>query len=279
MNTSKLLPVATMGAVLLLNGCFSTLNDRCQATQTECYERCDTFCDPWWGCWEECAPVCQDYCVDYVGSDQCGSNYDCNAGEVCTDYGVCRSGDGGNAGSLCSPCNTDNDCGERDAMCVTFGSDMDAFCGRICGVDNDCPQGYSCVEAGSSRQCVPTVGACGDGPKGQCRNDDECLGELVCVDAECVPPEPTSCTTSAQCATGETCIDARCRSICTATTDCQSDEVCQGSQCIPLPPAECSVSADCGSATALCVDSKCLTRCVDNDDCESGETCNGTYCE
>lgn len=267
--------------LLTLSGCFSSVRGDCVATQTECYDRCDTYCDPYWGCWQECYPICSSYCVEYVGSNQCGSNYDCPSGQVCTDYGVCRDGNGGNAGSLCSPCNTDNDCGERGAMCVTFGGASDAFCGRACEGNRDCPSGYSCVNANGSGQCVPSVGECGDGPQGECRTDSECLGDRVCVDNQCVAPTTPQvpCTTSAQCPTGQTCIDAFCRGTCTTNSQCRGDETCVANQCIPAPEPECSVATDCGASGFLCVDSACVARCTDNTTCLAGQTCNGVFCE
>lgn len=287
MRTRFLLPIAASSLTLLLSGCLSSLNDNCQATQTECYDRCDTYCDYFWGCWDECFPVCGEYCVDYIGSNQCGSNWDCASGEVCTDEGLCRPGDAGNAGSLCDPCRKDSDCGERGSKCVTFGSDSEAFCGRACDTSRDCPTGYSCVNASGGGQCVPSQGDCGDGPQGQCRVDSDCLGGKVCSNRQCVDPttpepepeEPTSCTTSAQCDSGETCIDSFCRGTCTTINDCRGAELCVSGQCIPAPEPECTVANDCGASGFLCVDSTCVARCTDDSVCAAGQTCNGVYCD
>ncbi|MBM4396475.1 MAG: hypothetical protein FJ087_12405, partial [Deltaproteobacteria bacterium] len=62
--------------------------------------------------------------------------------------------------TLCTACVADADCMIPGALCVALPEGR--FCGRACGNDGDCPEGYSCQAAGGgpAQQCVPTSGTC-----------------------------------------------------------------------------------------------------------------------
>ncbi|MCC6873868.1 MAG: hypothetical protein IT378_06095 [Sandaracinaceae bacterium] len=68
-------------------------------------------------------------------------------------------------GGLCSYCDSPNDCGGPNNLCV-FRNDGYAFCARDCSADpGSCGAGYSCAaittRTGTVHQCVPNAGTCG----------------------------------------------------------------------------------------------------------------------
>jgi len=75
--------------------------------------------------------------------------------------------------SLCTPCDTDADCGSSDAAldarCVSYGP-AGSFCGSPCTGDAECPGGYACDDVplpggASTKQCVLQEGLCPCSPR------------------------------------------------------------------------------------------------------------------
>lgn len=116
---------------------------------------------------------CSAGCVsdnDCLPSEQCdveqrqcftpgcrNTKLDCGFGEFCNELsGECF--DAGNA--YCRPCERNEDCGNNGAnICLRFGGQLDAYCGVDCSIDQNCPQGYTCVQvtnagAAVSFQCI-----------------------------------------------------------------------------------------------------------------------------
>jgi len=116
---------------------------------------------------------------------------------------------------LCAVCDSHVDCLFAGALCHTEGEAY-GFCGRPCGEDSHCPEGFSCIqvetESGTAAQCLPREGACcaagqftwcddeqqctDDGchptlgcthtpREGPCDGDDPCL-EYLCQEGQCV---------------------------------------------------------------------------------------------
>jgi hypothetical protein len=93
-------------------------------------------------------------------------------------YQMVVSSPGGDGGlGLCSPCNSDNQCGGADDNCLRVGVEGAAFCMSGCQSDGDCPGGTICstaelesVDGARGRQCVPESETCVE-TTGVCRND------------------------------------------------------------------------------------------------------------
>lgn len=106
----------------------------------------------------------RSYCtVDCAMDDDCPDSFHCREG-------VCASGPRGDLGD---PCVSEGDC-LMNTFCATQGER--SWCTRLCVVE-DCPEGFSCVEAGGTVICAPDGGLVGD----SCAADAECLTGL-CVE-------------------------------------------------------------------------------------------------
>lgn len=88
---------------------------------------------------------------------------------------VSDPGGSGGAG-LCEPCTSDAQCGEASDLCLTVGTEGDAFCFQSCDGPGSCPDGYICSpaemtsrEGNSARQCIPITESCDGDPS--CRDD------------------------------------------------------------------------------------------------------------
>ena len=135
-----------------------------------------------------------------------------------------------------------------------------------CVSQGDCDEGQDCVN-----------GECVGGP--ECNNSDDCSGELICVDQECVvddngeDPECTEETANDDCDSGEVCVDEKCveeplNSVgpeCMGEADCDEDQVCnENGQCVDEVVNDdngaCDDDDDCGSGSFCTVDGECQTK-------------------
>ena len=134
-------------------------------------------CAPGEGCFlDPCVgnEQCQSgWCVDHMGEGVCSQfcQEECPPGWACkaVDSGgpdlvsVCVSGHA----NLCRPCSVGADCksiGGSEDFCLEY-ADEGSFCGGACAFDDDCPWGFSCVEATtvdgvSVLQCIADAGVC-----------------------------------------------------------------------------------------------------------------------
>ena len=133
-------------------------------------------CPPGSGCFGEPCDTAADclsgVCTLHLGDQVCSKtcDEDCPAGWQCSlvtlggadPVQVCVS----QAGLLCRPCATHDDCAsdQGEAPCISYGEDG-SFCGASCDEDNPCPEGYACqesttVDGGESVQCVAESGQC-----------------------------------------------------------------------------------------------------------------------
>jgi hypothetical protein len=109
------------------------------------------------------------------------------------------------------------------------------------------------LDVGAVGPCAP-ADADGDGvpdvavPPAGCTSDDQCPGGGICVNGECMVPEP--------------CVDAG---------DCGPDETCTNGVCTPLPGGPCDNDADCGDL--VCRDGTCQPCTPGSDECGSGREC------
>ena len=67
----------------------------------------------------------------------------CQAGEVCIQYTPNNFACQPDLRRLCQPCMGDTDCAYPSDSCLSVNGEN--ICGRDCAFDNECPDGYRCV--------------------------------------------------------------------------------------------------------------------------------------
>ncbi len=191
-------------------------------TSNECEsgERCvDGFCTEWNDGGGQCQfdEQCdggQGLCVDGTCHAACNGDDECGTGEIC-DGGYCRfqedTQNGCRYNSDCAPgqvcidtvchdtgCTQDTDCTTAGDRCVDGVCVADEAPQPECTQNSDCTeQGYECVEGVCRKPCTVA--------------DPDCTscGMTYCIRGYCYDEEP-QCMVSADCAPGETCVDAQC---------------------------------------------------------------------
>ncbi|MBX3185776.1 MAG: hypothetical protein KF819_02125 [Labilithrix sp.] len=136
----------------------------CDQVVRRCRPICNYFCDSW-GCYPACWESCVYDCYVFPDEQEAGP---VDAGAIDAsepdasepDATPVEGGDGG----LCAACTSNADCASG-GLCVTAGGAPDEdgggprrFCGQPCAAS--CPDGFTCQELGSSRQCLPNAGRC-----------------------------------------------------------------------------------------------------------------------
>jgi hypothetical protein len=158
--------------------------------------------------------VCRSgYCVEFV--PECAEHTDCADGFVCVEEVCvegCRDDDGCASEEVCDP---------ASHSCVDAAPNNGLPCGGACPDHRRCDT--------DSQECVPD---------GTCAEDDHCVGENVCTEGVCRPPE-TPCAGNTDCAPSTFCDrDAmRCAPGCRQSNECRIEEVCVLGQC--TDPPEC----------------------------------------
>jgi hypothetical protein len=254
-------------------------------------------CQPGEGCFlDDCNDNsdCQSgWCVEHLGEGVCSQlcQEECPPGWSCKAIGggpdlvyVCVS----NYSNLCKPCATTEGCkspGGAEDVCLAYG-DEGSFCGGLCQGDDDCPWGFSCVEAQTvegvaTQQCVADTGVCPCAKKSvalslttPCQQTNDvgtCVGKRVCTDeglSDCDAGVPAQ----------EVCngIDDDCdgdvdEATCDDDNDCTEDS-CSGAEgCVntPLDATECKDGDPCTVAdhceSGVCVGDP--VQCDDNNPC------------
>lgn len=192
----------------------------------------------------------------------CRGDFECGAGELCTDLGCVAE------------CMVDADCAEgyicRAGMCVEPTEPDPTPTPGDCEVDGDCADGLVCEE-----------GMCAEPPP--CSTDAECSGDFLCEDGTCVAPP--MCTVDTDCGDGSICVDGSCRvdDACGGTScSCGSDMDCaDGSSCVAgaciAEEETCQFNFECDGGT--CIDRQCIDSCVMDEECAEGQTCEDGLCE
>jgi MYXO-CTERM domain-containing protein len=258
-------------------------------------------------------------CVPPTG-DPCGSDSDCAGGYCeggycepphppipCVEATDCPSGDEC-IGGYCEPpqgCEFDYQCPGGE-LCDD-GTCRPGQPPEPCVVDSDCPPGeddvYPPVCYGGF--CTPSGGDCDD--------DIDCPGGMVCVDGDCVGAEdPTPCTSQYDCGgaavcnggfceptdwpdgcevpedcprkpeddVGPACVGGVCTTsriappACAAPGECSHGTECSAGVCTPIAGA-CELDSDCG---ANCIDGWCGISCTETAECSDGAVCARGRC-
>lgn len=228
--------------------------------------------------------ICTSEC-DALRPDQgCGPGFYCAGGGGCGGY--CVRGEAG-AGGNDADCTVDTDC--ESLFCHDPG-DGRRRCLDPCRADAGiCYGGEVCpATPGSCSGCVPaTLVSFPRGLGEPCVTDEECRGDMVCLEYagnhECSRP----CTDDASCGEGFECRAGACRidrrrgvgGVCHDNPDC-GEAVCASQGDRAWCTAQCSSGADCPSGFD-CLDAGGVTVCAPmanldgeactvNDDCASG---------
>jgi hypothetical protein len=138
----------------------------CDYTMTRCGTVCDDWCDSW-GCW----PTCWDQCWNDCSTEPSRPPLPPPSATAVRDGGAPATTprtDGGRSGAgvLCSTCTANDEC-ENGALCIFRGGrapdggapSKAGFCGHSC-TNGGCPDGFTCAQLGSSKQCLPNAGTC-----------------------------------------------------------------------------------------------------------------------
>ncbi len=251
-----------------------TFDPGCEAGEGCFLDKCDdnSQCQSGW-CVEHlgegvCSTVCQEECPPGWSCEQVGAGPDTNF--------ICVSGHA----NLCRPCGDGADCksvGGAEDVCLSYGAEG-SFCGGACAQDDDCPWGFSCVEAAtvegvSLKQCVADSGVCPCTEKSVAlglttpcivaNEFGQCAGKRVCGEAGL-----SACDASAPAAEACNGIDDDC--------DGEVDEpdLVEG-QYVGL----CDDGNECTTDSCL-ADAGCAHTSLDEGECKDGDACTvGDHCE
>lgn len=124
-------------------------------------------------------------------------------------------------------------------------------------VSDDAALGEGDLDVGEAAACQPPD-ANGDDvpdvvvPPGGCTVNDECPGDGICKDGDCVIGVP--------------CVD---------DSDCSTDRLCSTDGfCVPRPSGDCSTNADCGDL--VCTSGQCGACSLGGSECGPGRVCAPT---
>jgi hypothetical protein len=196
-------------------------------------------------------------------------------------------------------------------VCINIG-DGHPHCGPACQSDSDCPAWLTCTagqcsecgECPAGQQCKPVTvfpdmgpgySACvpctAEGNCTRCTTNSQCKAGEVCSggkctacssnaqcgpSAQCIATHTTqqcTCSATADCASGESCVQGLCAPGCCTNNDCSPGEACTDGLCQPCQGSGCACGSagDCATGQA-CINSTC-------GECATYEDCNRTHGE
>ncbi|KAJ3381125.1 hypothetical protein HDU92_005569 [Lobulomyces angularis] len=143
-----------------------------------------------------------------------------------------------------------------------------------CNNDNECPGELVC----RNRQCV-TFGS------GGCGSDNDCPGELVCKSGQCVGFGTGGCNSDNECAGEKVCKNHQCVDFgtgpCTSNDQCPGDKVCKNQQCVIFGTGPCRSNDEC-AGEKICKNQKCVDfgtgPCNSDDECAGDKVCKNQQC-
>ena len=236
--------------------------------------------------------VCQNPCNIYGA---CGVNAVCKAinhDRVCT----CLPEFTGEPKSQCErikpppECSTDNECllgqicsGDRCIFgcrtshnCPNEQSCIKNKCINACAVSGACGRGATCTPANHIAVCSCPSGFRGDPDvecreiSPECRSDDECGLEKICLKQKCV----AGCRTHSNCPYDKACVNGFCQSPCDIGGMCGVNTICRPEK----HEAHCSCAPGyTGDALKQC--NKVFVECETDSDCGGGYVCAHNQCK
>jgi N-acetylneuraminic acid mutarotase len=221
----------------------------------------------------------------------CAADTECGSGKcvdgLCCDSactGQCEACDvGGNLGKCMAVVGTVHGTrtactGSGTCQATCNGSDR-LSCGAVPGTSTICAAASCTGGAATPASFCNGLGACATATSSSC-------GAYLCGTTTC----RSTCTTSADCATGYGCKDGRCVTTGALGTICSDNTQCKSGFCAPSGPggnvccsvATCAAGSICGDATAknpgTCVRADGQS-CATSDECKSGYCVDGVCCE
>ncbi|MFO0682742.1 MAG: hypothetical protein U0234_11850 [Sandaracinus sp.] len=208
----------------------------------------------------------------------CSVSNPCPTGLTCVG-GVCE-------GATCTSdrqCTSDEHCengscvpGQR--VCLTHGDcDVGYMCDvQVCEVSTTCSTDTDCVgsPAGAGAWC-DFRNTCVPHGANECRTSADCQSGNLCIEGQCTPLDST-CQFDHDCPAGSTCVNAECTAVCSTDADCVAGDVCSASHHCEAQ-VDCETSATCASGEH-CVGGRCLVDCHGTTSCPSAGTRSTSYC-
>ena len=258
------------------------------------------------------------WCGDGIvnGSEQCESDSDCGADEICVNCDCVPSFTGANcAGCFCTPdmsgvitCFTDEDCcwcGDgiiNGSEQCEFSSDCFGFPNAVC-IDCKCNWGFTgancvgpfCTPDMSGETTCYSDGDCMGGPvcgngtvelPEECEFDSDCGASEVCINCECVLGEDTTCGTGGQLGKCVTCSGFDCDGCMTdlECAVCGDGDIEPGEQCGEPGLPSCPSGYECLDCRCVleyyldCLADMCLPATGPGaDKCSTDEDCVSIY--
>ena len=220
------------------------------------------------------ARVCTEFCFD----EGCEEGWECRfvSGVGSDTVRICVP----DRETLCSPCETDLDCGGFGDLCVRVGDG--GFCARDCQATQECPEGYLCdpstsVEGLAGEQCLPIGGRCSCPPDqyGESRPCVRANGVGICQGVEVCEPDLGWSRCSAPTPVEEVCdgIDNECDNLIDEAMD---DQPCAST---PNPLGSCPGTESCeGPAGWVCDAPNATIEVCDGLDNDCNETIDDGLC-
>lgn len=143
-------------------------------------------------------------------------------------------------------------------LCVACPADP------VCGSEDDCAAGFTCVSSGCSTLEGAEIGICVPLPGGACQTTDQCPPDRECIEQppggkRCVKVTP-GCDSDRDCVLGFDCEEGECvdrRVPCISDPDCPKNHICVddgNSQFCHRVHRTCTEFIDCAGAGPLCAD-------------------------
>ena len=223
---------------------------------------------------------CQrNLCLEGTCREACGGDGDCAMGEVCRDA-VATVEEGQVTVQVCQdprPCAAPDECNDgRTCVVRNIGDDdVQTVClrpnqggdalGAACAAAADCANNL-CLDEWRAQVCSHP-----------CDDDGDCAGDYVCQvrplrgtpvseRSVCVPPEPDTCVTNADCDRAQ-----RCSVVVNREADALV-RICIDPPGAGAPGAECDADTDC--ETGICLGQTCSALCRDVADCADAQLCD-----
>ncbi|PNF25788.1 hypothetical protein B7P43_G12126 [Cryptotermes secundus] len=163
------------------------------------------------------------------------------------------------------------------SQCPSVQACVSGICLLGCRSSKDCPSEQACVNSKCQDPCKKE-GVCGPNAVCHCVNhvtQCECPAGFV---GNPVPQQgcvrvPTSCSSSAECPSGHSCLNNLCTVPCADNSHCAVGERCANSVCVKV----CYGDSNCVPGE-VCIEGTCQPGCATDSDCKTNEICIHNKC-